>query len=132
MHNGTLLQIILKELVGANGVRVLKDTPAPGAGTAHLVAELVSYLQAMMGEYTNFACTKSADSASFDSNSSKDEHKLRARNCKKSQCSKSHGGCRKQKKDKDDKPKKNTLPICKKFQEAPSSQTGQVHAEQEI
>jgi hypothetical protein len=37
MHNATLLQFILKELAGADGVRVLKDAPAPGTGTAHLV-----------------------------------------------------------------------------------------------
>jgi hypothetical protein len=49
MHDATLLQIILKELVDANGIWVLKDAPAPGTGTAHLVAKLVSYLQAMMG-----------------------------------------------------------------------------------
>jgi hypothetical protein len=40
MHDATLLQIILKELAGANSVRVLKDPPAPGTGTAHLVAKL--------------------------------------------------------------------------------------------
>jgi hypothetical protein len=49
VHNATLLQIIPKELVGAGGVRVLKDAPAPSTGTTHLVTELVSYLQAMMG-----------------------------------------------------------------------------------
>jgi hypothetical protein len=48
MHDATLLQFILKELAGANSVRVLKDAPAPGTGTVHLVAESVSYLQAMM------------------------------------------------------------------------------------
>jgi hypothetical protein len=39
MYDATLLQIILKELAGSNGIRVLKDTPAPGTGTAHLVAK---------------------------------------------------------------------------------------------
>ncbi len=53
MHGATLLQFILKELAGTNGVRVLKDAPAPGTGTAHSVAESVSYLQAMMGEDTD-------------------------------------------------------------------------------
>jgi hypothetical protein len=38
VHDATLLQFILKELAGANGVRVLKDALAPGTGTAHLVA----------------------------------------------------------------------------------------------
>jgi hypothetical protein len=57
VHDVTLLQFILKELAGADGVRVLKDAPAPGTGTAHLVAKSFSYLQAMMGEDTDSACT---------------------------------------------------------------------------
>jgi hypothetical protein len=52
-----LLQYIIKELAGADGVRVLKDAPALGTGTAHLVTKSVSYLQAMMGEDTNSAYT---------------------------------------------------------------------------
>ncbi len=55
VYNATLLQFILKELMGANGVRVLKDAPAPGMGTVHLVTKSVSYLQAMIGEDTNSA-----------------------------------------------------------------------------
>ncbi len=47
VHDVTSLQFILKELAGADGVRVLKDAPALGMGTAHLVAKSVSYLQAM-------------------------------------------------------------------------------------
>ncbi len=58
VHDATLLQFILKELAGADGVRVLKNIPAPGTGTAHLVAKSVSYLQAMMGEDTNSAYTE--------------------------------------------------------------------------
>ncbi len=53
VYDVTLLQIILKELAGADGGRVIKDALAPSTGTAHLVAELVAYLQAMMGEDTN-------------------------------------------------------------------------------
>jgi hypothetical protein len=60
VHDTTLLQIILKELAGTNGIRVLKDAPAPGTGAAHLVAESFSYLQAMMGDDTNSAYTESA------------------------------------------------------------------------
>jgi hypothetical protein len=67
VHNATLPQIILKELAGTNGVRVLKDAPALGTGTAHLVANLVFYLQAMMGEAINSAHTKLAYSNSSDS-----------------------------------------------------------------
>ena len=89
MHHATLLQIILKKLAGANGIRVLEDAPAPGTGTAHSVAKLVSYLQAMMGEGTNSMYTKSAYGVSSDSNSSKEEHKPYAHKCKKSQLSKS-------------------------------------------
>jgi hypothetical protein len=88
VHNATLLQFILKELAGAAGVRVLKDAPTPGTGTAHLVAESVSYLQAMMGEDTNSLYTKSAYGVSFNSNLSEDKRKPRARKRKKSQCSK--------------------------------------------
>jgi hypothetical protein len=36
-QDATLLQFILKELAGTDGVRVLKDAPAPGTGTVHLV-----------------------------------------------------------------------------------------------
>ncbi len=115
VHDATLLQFILKELAGADGVRVLKDAPAPSTGTAHLVAESVSYLQAMMGEDTNSAYTELAYGVSSNSNLSEDKRKPGARKHKKSQRSKLQGGCGKQKKEKDDKPKKNTCPHCKKF-----------------
>ncbi len=115
MHNTTLLQFILKKLAGTDSIWVLKDALAPGTGTAHLVAKSVSYLQAMMGEDTNSAYTKSAYGVSSDSNLSKEERKPRTRKCKKSQCSKLQGGRGKQKKDKDDETKKNTCPHCKKF-----------------
>jgi hypothetical protein len=115
VHDTTLLQFILKELAGTDGVWVLKDAPAPGTGTAHLVTESVSYLQAMMGEDTNSAYTKSAYSVSSDSGLSKEERKPCAQEHKKSQHSKLQGGRGKQKKDKDNKQKKNMCPHCKKF-----------------
>ncbi len=115
VHDATLLQFILKELVGADGVRVLKNAPAPGTGTAHSVAKSVSYLQAMMGKDTNSAHTKSAHSVSSNSDSSEEERKPRTCKCKKSQRSKSCSGRGKKKKEKVDKPKKNTCPHCKKF-----------------
>jgi hypothetical protein len=115
VHDATLLQFILKELVCADGVRVLKDALAPGTGTTHLVAKSVFYLQAMMGGDTDSAYTKSAYSVSSSSNLSKEECKPRSRKRKKSQCSKLQGGRRKQKKDKVDETKKNTSPYCKKF-----------------
>jgi hypothetical protein len=134
VHDADSLQIIIKELAGADGMRVLKDTPAPSAGIAHLVAESVSYLQVMMNGDTNSAYTKSAHGVSSDSNSSKEECKPWGCNCKKSYCSKPCSKCRKQKKDKDNEPKKNTCPYCKKnpLQEAPFSQTKEAHVEQEI
>ncbi len=69
----------------------------------------------MMGEDTNSTYIKSAYGVSFNSDPPEEERKPRARKCKKSQCSKSRGGCGQQKKDKDNKPKKNTCPHCKKF-----------------
>ncbi len=69
----------------------------------------------MMGKDTDSAHTKSAYGVSSDSNLSEEERKPCARKHKKSQCSKSRSGCGKKKKDKDDKPKKNTCPHCKKF-----------------
>ncbi len=115
VHGATLLQFILKELVGADDVRILKDAPAPGTETTHLVAKSVSYLQAMMGKDTDFAHTKSAYGVSSDSDSSEEECKPSAREREKSQCSKSRSGRGKKKKDKDNKPTKNTCPHCKKF-----------------
>ncbi len=113
VHDATSVQFILKELVGANGVRVLKDAPALVTGTVHLVPASVSYLQVMMGEDTYSTYTKSTYSVSSDSNSSKEERKPRARKRKKSQRSKLQGGRSKQMKDKDDEPNKNTCPTAR-------------------
>jgi hypothetical protein len=115
VHDGTLLQFILKKLAGANSVCILKDALAPSMGTAQLVTESVSYLQAMMGKDTNSMHTKLAYGVSSNSNSSEEERKPHACKCKKSQRSKSRSGRGKKKKDKDNKPKKNTYPHCKKF-----------------
>ncbi len=115
VHDAALLQIILKELTSAADVQVLKDTLAPGAGIAHLVAKLVSYLQVMVDRDTNSTYTKLAYRVNSNSNSSKEERKPRGSDCKKSQCSKLHGGHGKHLKDKDDEPKKNMCPHCKKF-----------------
>ncbi len=115
VHNTALLQFILKELAGADGVRVLKDALALGSGTAHSVVKLVSYLQAMMGEDTNSLYTKLAYGVNSDSELSEEERKPHGRNCKKSQPSKLRSRRGKQKKDKDNKPKKNTCFHCKKF-----------------
>ncbi len=70
VHNAISLQIILTELADANGVRVLKDAPAPSAGTAHSVANLVSFLHSMMnGDDSNSEYIKSAYSATSSSKS---------------------------------------------------------------
>jgi hypothetical protein len=109
------MQLCPKDLAGADGVRVLKDAPAPGTGTVHLVAKSVSYLQAIMGEDNDSTYTELAYGISSNSDSSEDKHKPHACKRKKSKRSKSQGGRKKQKKEKDDKPKKNMCPHCKKF-----------------
>jgi hypothetical protein len=48
VHDAMSLQTILTELAGADGVRALLDAPAPNAGTAHSVANSVSFLNSMM------------------------------------------------------------------------------------
>jgi hypothetical protein len=48
VHDAASLQTILTELAGANGVRVLKDALAPSTGTAHSMADSVSFLHSMM------------------------------------------------------------------------------------
>jgi hypothetical protein len=111
----TLLQIILKELAGADGIRVLKVAVAPGTGTVHLVTKLVSYLQAMVGEDTNSAYTEPAHGVSSDSNSSKEERKPCTCKRKKFQHSKLQGSHGKQKKEKNNKLKNNMCPHCKKY-----------------
>ncbi len=59
VHDAASLQTILMELAGANGVRVLKDAPAPSAGMACSVADLVSFLHSIMdGGDTNSEYTK--------------------------------------------------------------------------
>jgi hypothetical protein len=115
VHDATLHQFILKELVGVDGIQILKDAPASGMETMHLVAKSVSYLQAMMGEDTDSTYNELAYDVSSDSNLSEEERKPRTCKHKIFKCSKLQGGHRKQKKDKDNKPKKNTCPHCKKF-----------------
>jgi hypothetical protein len=89
VHGATSLRFILKELADASGVQVFKDALALGTGTVHLVVKSVSYLQVMMGEDTDSTYTKSAYGVSFNNDLSEEERKPRARELKKSQCSKS-------------------------------------------
>jgi hypothetical protein len=112
VHDATLLQDIMKELAGADGVHKLKDAPAPGIGTVHSVADSVSYLQAMMDADVDTDYSESAYNATSDSDLSKEMRKPRGRNCK----SKSHHGRRKKdKKGAKKQHEKNTCPHCKKF-----------------
>jgi hypothetical protein len=71
VHDATLLQDIMKELAGADGVHELKDAPAAGTGTVHSVANLVSYLSAMMDADTDTNYSESAYAATSDSKSYK-------------------------------------------------------------
>jgi hypothetical protein len=114
VHDATLLQTILTELAGADGVRALKDAPAPNAGTAHSVANSVSFLNSMMNINSKSDYTKSAYGASSDSGSSEEQRKSHKRKNKKAKKSNSRGK-KKKEKDKDDEPKKNTCPHCKKY-----------------
>jgi hypothetical protein len=114
VHDATSLQTILTELVGADRVRALKDAPALNAGTAHLVANSVSFLNSMMNINSESDYTESAYGASSDSGSSEERRKLRE--CKKKKAKKSKSRRKKKKeKAKDDEPKKNTCPHCKKY-----------------
>jgi hypothetical protein len=108
----------LTELAGADGVRVLKDAPTPSAGTAHSVADSVSFLHAMMdGGDTNLEYTKSAYGATSTSESSEEERKPRGHDRNKDKRSKSRSKQEKKKKKDDiEVPAKNSCPHCKKFQ----------------
>jgi hypothetical protein len=113
VHDATLLQDIMKELAGADGVRELKDAPAPGTGTAHSVANSVSYLSAMMDADTNTDYSESAYAATSDSQSYKETRKPRGREQHKSKSR--HGGREKNKKGAKKQQEKNTCSHCKKF-----------------
>jgi len=115
LHDATSLQTILTELTGADGVRALRDAPAPNAGTAHSVANSVSFLNSMMlNSDTDSEYTKSAYGASSDSGSSEEKRKSRE---PKHKITKKATAREKKKKEKakDDEPKKNTCPHCKKY-----------------
>jgi hypothetical protein len=102
----------MKELAGADGVRKLKDTPTPGTGTVHSVADLVSYLQAMMDADMDTDYSESAYAATSDSDLSKETRKPRGRNRKSKSC---HGRHEKDKTGAKKQHEKYTCPHCKKF-----------------
>jgi hypothetical protein len=99
VHDATSLQTILTELAGADGVRALKDAPAPNAGTANSVADSVSYLNSMMlNSNTDTEYTESAYGASSDSGSSEEQRKSSEQEHKKPKKAKA---CKNKKKEKD-------------------------------
>jgi hypothetical protein len=108
-----LLQDIMKELAGVDRVCELKDVPAPRTGTAHSVADLVSYLSAMMDADTDTDYSESAYAATSDSESYKETRKPRGRERHKSKSP--HGGREKDKIGAKKQQEKNTCPHCKKF-----------------
>jgi hypothetical protein len=113
VHDATSLQTILMELTGANGVRALKDAPAPNATTGHSVANPISFFNTMMNDDTTASkYTKSAYGASFNSGSLEEQRKSRECKHKKTKMSKSHK-IKKKEKDKDKEPKKNTCSTAK-------------------
>jgi hypothetical protein len=90
----------------------LKDAPAPETGTAHSVADSVSYLQAMMDADMDTNYSESSYAATPNSDSSKEMCKPRGRDCKSKSC---HGRCEKDKKGAKKQHEKNACPHCKKF-----------------
>jgi hypothetical protein len=115
VHDATLLQTILTELAGADGVRALRDAPAPNAGTAHSFAKSVSFLNSMMlNSNIDLEYTESAYGSSSDSGSSEEKRKSREREHKKTKKATAREK-KKKEKAKDDEPKKNTCPHCKKY-----------------
>ena len=112
VHDATSLQTILTELAGADGVRALRDAPAPTAGTAHSVASSVSFLNAMMQESDTDDYTESAYGASSDSGSSEEKPKPRERERKQNKKATTRD---KKKKGKAKDDEKNTCPHCKKY-----------------
>jgi hypothetical protein len=105
VHDATSLKEILKELAGAEGVRELKNAPAPQTGTSHSLADSVSYLQAMMDADTDTDYSESAYAATSDSNFSKETRKPRGCDCKSKP---RHGGREKDKKGAKKQHEKNT------------------------
>jgi hypothetical protein len=114
LHDATSLRTILTELAGADGVRALRDAPAPNTGTVHSVAKSVSFLNSMMlNSDTDSEYTESAYGASSDSGSSEEKRKSRERKHKKTKKATVREK-KKKEKAKDNKPKKYTSPHCKK------------------
>jgi hypothetical protein len=113
VHDATLLQDIMKELAEADGVHKLKDPPAPGTGTAHSVANSVSYLSVMMDADTDTDYLESAYAATSDSEPYKETRKPCG--CERHKSKSRHSGREKDKKGAKKQQEKNICPYCKKF-----------------
>jgi len=79
VQDGTSLAVILKEFVGAEGVRDYKEAPAPSAGAAHSVTEAVTFLQSMIGGDNDSDYSESAFGVNTDSDSSKETRRSKSR-----------------------------------------------------
>jgi hypothetical protein len=131
VHNAASLQDIMKELAGADGVHKLKDAPAPGTGTAHSVANLVSYLSAMMDANTDTDYSESAYAATSNSKSYKEMRKPRGRERHKSKSR--PGGGEKDKKGAKYSRRRTPAPIARNSTVSnPLCIQGQMHVEQEV
>ncbi len=86
---------------------------APGTGTAHSVADSVSYLSAMMDANTDTNYSESAYAATTDSKSYKETRKPRG--CERHKSKSRQSRCKKDKKGAKKQQKKNTCPHCIKF-----------------
>ena len=132
VHDATLLQTILMELVGADRIRALKDEPAPNTGTAHSVANSVTFLNSMMNINIDSDYTESAYGASRDSSSSEERRKSLKRENKKAKNSKPHGKRRKRR-TRTTSQRRTYDPIARNTTtRSPIVSSGQMHVEQEV
>ena len=132
VHDMTSLQTILTELVEANEVRALKDAPAPNAGTAHSLANSVTFLNSIMNIDSDSDYTESAYGASSDSGSFEERRKSRERENKKTKKAKSREKRQKRRTRKMSQRRTHAPTVRNTTARSPSRQAGQMHAEQDI
>jgi hypothetical protein len=118
VHDSTSLAFILKELVGADGVRDYKEAPAPSPGAAHSVTDAVTFLQQMIvGDNDDYS--ESAFGVSTDSDSLKETRRAKSRSgrdkTKTKDKKKDKKKDKRKSKKKDEEWEKNDCPHCKKF-----------------
>jgi hypothetical protein len=107
VHGAESLQYILTELVGAGRVQALKDSPAPSTGMACSIANLASYLHAMLNDDTALAYTKSTYRSNYNSKLLEGKCKPCGLDGKKPQCSMVPKKCKKKKNDDKNEPQTN-------------------------